>query len=261
MYEKEILVPPAGCGLETTLLENQHKMKGILNGIDEEYWNPEKDPHLIAHYNSFAPIDEAKMAKILQAKADNKKQLRTHLGLKESSAPLVASITRLVPQKGPELIKQALLKTIERGAQFVLLGSSATPVWEKVFSALKKEHGISKNVAIVLDRDEALAHLVYAAADMFIIPSIFEPCGLTQMIALRYGAIPIVRKTGGLADTVHDVDTSPKEEKLRNGYTFDFRVGFISRFRSLFKSTKMAAGHEKRDEPRFQLESQCCRVH
>lgn len=208
-YEKEIKTAPGGCGLDKVLVQYQHKLKGILNGLDETYWNPSTDPHLIARYTK---------AGVKKGKGENRKHILTHFGLVEKNAPIVASVGRLVPQKSPELILYALKRTLEKGGQFLLLGTTADPALEKAFLA----YADSGNAAINLDYDESMAHLFFAAADMFIIPSLFEPCGLTQMIAMRYGAVPIARKTGGLADTVFDWDTSTKPLAERNGFTFDF---------------------------------------
>ncbi len=210
-YEQEIKTPQGGFSLDKLLLEHQNKLHGILNGIDIETWNPEKDPYLVANFSS----------KNIEKKQDNKKQLRTHFQLKEGNFPIVASVTRLARQKGPHLIKHAILRTLEKGGQFVLLASGSKDEM-KEFIELKDALKENKNVGICLDNDEMLAHLIYAGADMFIIPSIFEPCGLTQMLSLRYGTIPIARRTGGLADTVFDIDTSEKPQHERNGFTFDF---------------------------------------
>jgi starch synthase len=220
-YEKEIQTPEGGCGLQEVLHLHKQKLVGILNGIDEKIWNPEKDPHLVCSYPSHE-IDEKTLPLVLAGKKENKRFLRTHLRLKESDAPLIASVTRLVPQKSPKLIAHAIEKTLKEGGQFVLLGSSPIPSIHQEFETLRARLLHNENVAILLDRDEALAHQIYAAADLFIIPSLFEPCGLTQLIALRYGTIPIARMIGGLADTVFDVDNSSKPLEERNGFTFDF---------------------------------------
>ncbi len=220
-YEKEIQTPEGGFGLEEALIKNRKKLKGILNGIDEDFWNPEKDPHLVHKYSTYS-IDKHKLPKLLDAKKENKRQLRTHFGLKETDAPLIGSVTRLVPQKSPELIKYALYRTVEKGSQFILLGTSPILSVQKEFEALQEEFKNNENVSVLLDIDEALAHQIFAASDLVVIPSLFEPCGLTQLIALRYAAIPIVRLTGGLADTVFDIDTSSKPAEMRNGFTFDF---------------------------------------
>ncbi len=220
-YLKEIQTLSGGFGLDDALKRNQKKVTAILNGIDETYWNPQTDPHLVAHYSTKKVNTTDKFTKILKAKAENKRQLRTHFGLKEEKAPIIGSVTRLVLQKGTDLIKHALERTLEKGGQFILLGSSPSIEQEKPFEELHKKLTKNKNVAICLDQNEALAHLIFAGSDMFIIPSIFEPCGLTQLIALRYGTVPIVRMTGGLADTVFDIDTSHRPENVRNGFTFE----------------------------------------
>jgi starch synthase len=220
-YEKEIQTPSGGFGLEGVLIDNRKKLKGILNGIDEDFWNPEKDIHLAQRYST-RRIDKGKVSDVLEAKKENKRHLRKHLGIKETDGPLVASITRLVPQKNPQLIKYALNRTVEKGGQFVLLGATPIPAIHEEFETLQKELEENKNIAIFIEYDEALAHQIFAAADMIIIPSMFEPCGLTQLIALRYAAVPIVRLTGGLADTVFDVDTSARPMEERNGFTFEF---------------------------------------
>jgi starch synthase len=201
-YEKEIKTEGGSHGLSQVIINNQKKLHGILNGIDLDYWNPQTDPYLSQHYSQ---LDYQK------GKALNKNALRKKLGLKESTGPLVCSITRLVPQKDPALIKRSIEKTLEQGGQFVLLGSSSIPEIETIFLSLQKKLSKNKNAVIYLKYDEPLAHLLYAASDMIVIPSLFEPCGLTQMIACRYAAVPIVRATGGLADTVFEE---------RNGFTF-----------------------------------------
>jgi starch synthase len=220
-YEKEIQTPEGGFGLEDVLIKNRKKLKGILNGIDEDFWNPEKDQHLIQRYSTYG-IDKTKLPSVLAAKKENKRQLGIHLSIKESDAPLIASVTRLVPQKSPELIKYALHRTLEKGGQFILLGTAPTLSTQREFIELQEELKKNENAVVLMDKDEALSHQIFAAADMFIIPSLFEPCGLTQLIALRYGTVPIVRLTGGLADTVFDVDSSSRPLEERNGFTFDF---------------------------------------
>lgn len=219
-YENEIQTPEGGFGLESVLIKHRAKLKGILNGIDEDFWNPEKDPHLVQKYPTHG-IDKGRISSLIQGKQENKRQLRTHLGLKDSDAPLVASVSRLVPQKSPDLIKFALSRSLEMEAQCIVLGTSPIPEIHKEFERLQQELATNENAKILLDKDEALAHQIYAAADIFIIPSRFEPCGLTQLIALRYGAVPVARMTGGLADTIFDIDTSSRPAQERNGFTFD----------------------------------------
>lgn len=207
-YAKEALTEEGGKGLEDTIQKHVDKFSGILNGIDYEYWNPQIDPYLPFHYSSRQLGLEPPF---LAEKEKNKSHLRHVLSLKEEDCPLVCCVTRLVHQKGPELIKYALLKTLEKGGQFVLVGSAMDEKIHSEFYNLKRKLAESKHVHIELLYNEPLSHLVYAAADLFLIPSLFEPCGLTQMIAMRYGSVPLVRKTGGLSDTVFEG---------KNGFTF-----------------------------------------
>ncbi|KAK6150057.1 hypothetical protein DH2020_017582 [Rehmannia glutinosa] len=204
------------------------KFVGILNGIDTDAWNPATDPFLKVQYNS----------NDIEGKAENKEALRRHLGLSSANTrqPLVACITRLVPQKGVHLIRHAIYRTLELGGQFVLLGSSPVPqiqessafsisgeislFFQREFEDISNQFKTHEHARLLLKYDESLAHLIYAASDMLIIPSIFEPCGLTQMIAMRYGSIPIARKTGGLNDSVFDVDDDTIPVQYRNGFTF-----------------------------------------
>lgn len=221
-YAQEVLTPQGGKGLESTLQKFKHKFSGILNGLDYSYWNPEIDRHLPAHFSSRETPANKKDRNTLDKKAYIKNLLRERLMLAEQHRPIVGCIARLVPQKGIDLIKHSLFHTLDKGGQFVLLGSSPIPSINADFHALKHRFGDHPNVHLILHHQEELAHWIYAAADMFVVPSIFEPCGLVQMIALKYGAVPIVRRTGGLADTIFDVDYSGKKFEECNGYTFDF---------------------------------------
>jgi len=219
-YAKEVKTPVEGRGLDSTLIQYQGKFKGIINGLDYSYWNPEVDRHLPAHFSSREiPIDK-KDRHTLDRKAFVKKILRERTLLEEVHRPIVGCVARLVPQKGIELIKHALKRTLEMKGQFVLLGHSPIPEINADFHALKHEYADHPHVELILHHQEDLAHLIYAGSDMFIVPSIFEPCGLTQMIALKYGAVPVVRHTGGLADTIFDVDNSGRKFEFTNGYVF-----------------------------------------
>lgn len=220
-YAKEVLTPEGGKGLESTLLQYQKKFKGILNGVDYSYWNPEIDRFLHAHYSSREfPINK-KDHNTLDKKGFIKKLLREKLNLVEDHRPIVGCITRLVPQKGIELIKHTMHHIVEKRGQFILLGSSPIPDISDEFHFLKQQYIDHPHISLTLHHQEELAHMIYAGSDIFIVPSLFEPCGLTQMIALKYGTIPIVRRTGGLADTIFDVDHSDKPFANTNGYTFD----------------------------------------
>ncbi|XP_059664925.1 probable starch synthase 4, chloroplastic/amyloplastic isoform X2 [Cornus florida] len=211
-YAQEVRTAEGGKGLHATLNSNSKKFVGILNGIDTDAWNPATDAFLKVQYS----------ANDLQGKAENKEAIRRHLGLSfaDMRQPLVSCITRLVPQKGVHLIRHAIYRTLELGGQFVLLGSSPVPHIQREFEDIANHFLSHKHVRLILKYDESLSHTIYAASDMFIIPSIFEPCGLTQMIAMKYGAIPIARKTGGLNDSVFDLDDDTIPLQFRNGFTF-----------------------------------------
>eukprot|EP00897_Mesotaenium_endlicherianum_P001937 jgi/Mesen1/1771/ME000014S01181 len=212
-----------GRGLHPTLAQHHSKFHGVLNGIDDDAWDPMSDPLLEYQFN----------ADDLSGKAANKAALKLRLGLASSSSsssspsgidederPLVGCITRLVPQKGVHLIRHAIFHTLEKGGQFVLLGSSPVPEIQREFEAIAKKFERHAHIRLVLKYDEGLSHLIYAGTDLLVIPSLFEPCGLTQLIAMRYGSIPVVRKTGGLADSVFDVDDSSIPPQKKNGYSF-----------------------------------------
>ncbi len=199
-----------GFGLEPTLHTHHLKYGGVVNGIDYDVWNPEVDPLLPMRYG----------IETLDAKYDNKRALRHRLMLADNEKPIIAFIGRLDPQKGLGLVRHAIFYGLERGAQFVLLGSSPDAGINADFWGLKRMLNDSPDCHIEIGFDEDLSHLIYAGADMILVPSEFEPCGLTQLIALRYGTIPVVRSVGGLADTVFDKDHSQRPLHERNGYSF-----------------------------------------
>ena len=221
-YAKEVKTPQGGRGLDGVLRQYDGKFAGVLNGIDYSYWNPEIDRYLPAHFSPREIPESKKDHNTIDRKAYDKRILRERLSLAEGYKPIVGCITRLVPQKGIEMIKHALKYTLKNHGQFVLLGSSPIPSISDEFQALANHYAEHPDVHLFLRHQEDLAHLIFAGSDMFIVPSIFEPCGLTQLIALKYGAIPVVRKTGGLADTIFDVDYSGRPFEETNGYTFDF---------------------------------------
>ncbi|CCQ73026.1 glycogen synthase [Magnetospira sp. QH-2] len=197
-------------GLGQVLHIHQDRFGGILNGLDYDMWNPAADPLIHCPYDS----------RDVDGKYGNKKALRQRFLLQESYRPIVAFVGRLDAQKGLPLIRHALYHSLAHGAQFVLLGSSPDPAIQKEFEQLKWQFNDNEDCHMELAFDEEAAHLIYAGADMMVVPSVFEPCGLTQMIALRYGTVPIVRAVGGLADTVFDWDYSDIPQDDRNGYTF-----------------------------------------
>lgn len=214
-YAKEIQIKEHSYNLYDTIKKNKRKIKGIINGIDSAYWNPKTDHHI--KYNYYA---KSSLKRLIGAKKQNKTFLQKTLKLKQKNVPLICSIGRLVIQKGPTLIKHAILQSLKKQAQFVLLGTPFDKKTYKMFSKLKQSLKNNANVSIHFEFNEQLSHQIFAGSDFIIIPSLFEPCGLTQMIAFKYGCVPIVRKTGGLADTVFDLDDKTLPKKKRNGFTF-----------------------------------------
>lgn len=200
-----------GFGLEPALHTHHIKYGGVVNGIDYDVWNPEIDHHIPVQYG----LDS------IDRKYDDKRALRHRLMLADNEKAIVAFIGRLDPQKGLDLVRHAIFYTLERGAQFVLLGSSPDERINADFWGLKQMLNDSPDCHLEIGFDEDLSHLIYAGADMMLVPSQFEPCGLTQLIALRYGTIPVVRAVGGLADTVFDKDHSQRPLDERNGYVFN----------------------------------------
>jgi len=204
-YSREIQTPLGGRGLDALLRSRSQQLSPVLNGIDTTYWNPATDPLLTSHLDPDGP---------LPFKWANREALSNRLGLRfDPSRPLVGVVARLVPQKGIALIQAALRHTLQQGGQFVLLGSCGSPEIQAQFESLQE----GPDLQLCLTHDEATAHQIFAASDLFLVPSLFEPCGLTQLIALHYGAIPLVRRTGGLADTIFDLE----HEANGNGFVFD----------------------------------------
>jgi len=200
-----------GYGLAHTLQIHRHKFGGILNGVDYETWNPEYDGHLDGNYNAH-DVDK---------KYWNKGALRNRLMMRQDFKPLIAYVGRLDSQKGVDLIRHAIYHTISNNAQFVLLGSSPDPSINQMFWDMKHELNDNPDCHLELGFNEELARMIYAGADMIIVPSNFEPCGLTQLIGMKYGTVPIVRAVGGLADTVFDKDYAhDKALHERNGFVF-----------------------------------------
>ncbi|GEO81766.1 glycogen synthase GlgA [Pararhodospirillum oryzae] len=194
-YAAEIRTPEGGMGLDGLLRLRGPAVSGILNGIDPDIWNPLEDPNLAA------PIDPADPG---PGKYANKMALKRQMGLDLSDdRPLFGLVSRMVEQKGIDLILGAIPRMVEGGAFLAILGSGDRHFEYELNRAAARHPG---HVAIHVGYDEHLSHLIQGAADFVLVPSRFEPCGLTQLYALRYGAIPVVRRTGGLADSVVPLD-------------------------------------------------------
>ncbi len=207
-YARELMTSEFGMGLEGVLRSRRDDLSGILNGIDTEIWDPGSDPALAQTYTS----------RTLKRKAANKSALLERFGLSgDGSEPLFSVISRLSEQKGLDIALQALPDAIERGARFVLLGSGSAEL-EKGFAELAQRY--PDRVGVEIGFDEDLAHLIQAGADATLVPSRFEPCGLTQLCAMRYGTLPVVSKTGGLADTVIDANEAALAAGCATGFQF-----------------------------------------
>ncbi len=211
-YAKEVLTHEGGRGLEHCLARRKESFCGVLNGIDTAYWDPETDSFLAARYS----------AAHISNKKKNRQAVCQQLGIAyDETKPLVISICRLVQQKGVDLIKYVVMSAHKKQMQYIVLGTAPDPVVHEEFMRMSHHFEGDPDVRLVLQQQETLAHLLYGASDLFFMPSLFEPCGLTQLIALRYGSIPVARRTGGLVDTVFDVDFSEKPFEETNGFLFD----------------------------------------
>jgi starch synthase len=204
-YAVEIQTPEFGHGLEGILKKRSSDVYGVLNGVDYNEWNPETDPHITANYNE----------KDLSGKVKCKKDLIKVFKLRGSEkTPLVGIVSRLAAQKGFDILAEAVDKLVELGFLMVLLGTG-DETYEKQFKEIGKKHKGCVGVNIAFDN--ALAHKIEAGADMFLMPSRYEPCGLNQMYSLKYGTIPVVRATGGLDDTIKEFDNKTGKG---NGFKF-----------------------------------------
>ncbi|MCK5917898.1 MAG: glycogen synthase GlgA [Cocleimonas sp.] len=217
-YAKEICTAEFGYGLEGVLLHRQYKLTGILNGIDPDAWNPQTDPLLPHHYSA----EQSSLGK-----QKNKQALLESNGIEATddnlAAPLLGMVSRLVEQKGVDMIIEAIPQLLENSnANFIFIGTGH-PHIEAQLLKLSEQH--PQRIMVSIEYSEKKAHLLEAGCDLFMMPSRFEPCGLNQLYSLRYGTLPIVHRTGGLADTV--VNTyfiEPEHEKINSdatGFVFD----------------------------------------
>lgn len=206
-YAAELMTPEFGMGLDGLLRERQGDLIGILNGIDLDVWNPETDTSIVATYS----------ARSLKGKAKNRAELKARFGLSENDGPVFCVVSRMTTQKGLDLLLACLPLLIAQGGQLALLGSG-DPDLERAFIAASAQHAGS--VGVIIGYDEDLSHLMQAGSDAILIPSRFEPCGLTQLYGLRYGTLPVVARTGGLADTVIDANEAALLADCATGVQF-----------------------------------------
>lgn len=201
-YAEELMTDQFGMGLDGVMRFRRNELSGILNGIDLDVWNPTTDPNI-------------KPFKTLNGKAGNKTALRVEFNLPHSDGPLCVVVSRLTEQKGLDLLLNALPTLLSKGGQLIVLGTG-DPALEAAFRAATS----NKNVAVHIGYDEALSHRLIAGADAILVPSRFEPCGLTQLYGLRYGTIPLVALTGGLADTVINASPAALTKGVATGIQF-----------------------------------------
>jgi starch synthase len=209
-YASEMLTPEFGAGLEIFLKTRQSDLRGILNGLDLDSWDPENDPHLPYRYG----------ANSLRRRDKNKSNLQAELGLAiDPDTPLLAMINRLDHQKGVDLVPAALRTLQDLEWQAVLLGTG-DPILESTLRTLGNDY---PQIAAVLQYDSSLARRIYGGSDLILIPSRYEPCGLTQMIGMRYGCVPLARSTGGLQDTIIDYHSNDRPHST--GFLFQRASG------------------------------------
>jgi starch synthase len=225
-YAKEIQTSEFGWGLEGVLSERQSDLYGILNGIDYEIWDPRIDSYIWYNYDENS----------LDRKLLNKQELQKECQLPQIDVPIIGIISRLVDQKGFDLIEEIIDELMQLDFQLILAGTG-TPRYHQLFTQIKENY--PQKSAIYFKFDDQLAHKIEAGADFFLMPSRFEPCGLNQLISLRYGTIPIVRKIGGLADSVIDIDSSlPGVGFVFNNYDGQELLQKIKRALAFYTNTK-----------------------
>ena len=207
-YAREILTPSGGMGLDGLLRGRGDAVKGIVNGIDIDAWNPARDTLIEA---PFSLLD-------LQAGGKTRAAIEAEFELEAADEPILAIVSRLTWQKGLDVVAEIADEIVERGVRLVIVGTGE-PLIEGAFEALRTRH--PGRVGVRVTYDEALSHRVQAGADAILIPSRFEPCGLTQLYGLRYGCIPVVSRVGGLADTVIDANHAALQKGAATGLVFD----------------------------------------
>jgi starch synthase len=210
-YAQEIQTAPLGCGLEGVLQQRREFLFGIINGVDYSDWNPETDPHLAANYT---------VENWQEGKAACKQALQRALGLpEEPQTPVIGLVGRLASQKGWDLVTEVMKRWINSEAvQWVILGTGDA-VFQETLEALANER--RDRVAVQLEFSNPLAHQIEAGSDIFLMPSRYEPCGLNQLYSLKYGTVPVVRETGGLADTIRDASDENLSNGTANGFSFE----------------------------------------
>ncbi|GEO86037.1 glycogen synthase GlgA [Ciceribacter naphthalenivorans] len=229
-YAEEILTPTFGMGLEGVIASRADDLYGIVNGIDATVWNPSTDPHLAAHYTAAS----------LKKRQANRSALEARFALDSDGGPIFCVISRLTWQKGMDLLAEVADTLVAAGGKLVILGSGDHGLESGLLSAAARHKG---RVAMVVGYNEPLSHLMQAGSDAILIPSRFEPCGLTQLYALRYGCVPVVARTGGLADTIIDANEAALAAKAATGIQFE--SGSAEALRSAIRRTVRLYGAAK----------------
>lgn len=225
-YAAEILTPEQGFGLEGVLRQRAGDLVGILNGVDYQLWNPWTDPFLTDHYGENS----------LSQKSACKEKLRQIVGLPDrEDTPIIGMISRLTPQKGVDLVEGMLDTLMARGVQLILLGNGDLR-YENFF--LASMASFPDQIAVRIGFDEPLAHHIEAGADIFLMPSLYEPCGLNQMFSLKYGTIPVVRAVGGLKDTVQQCNVGANSGTgfLFEPYTSDAMLAAVDECLAVYRN-------------------------
>jgi starch synthase len=207
-YAQEIRTPEAGMGLDGLLNDRTEVLTGIVNGIDLEQWDPRTDPHLAAHYS----VDD------IEARRGNRHAVEERFGLERDDSLLLCLVSRLTWQKGIDVLVECLDDMVRMGVKLALLGNGDPAMEAAIHAAAGRHPG---RIGVVTGYDEGLSHLLTAGADGILVPSRFEPCGLTQLHGLRYGCLPVVTRTGGLADTVIDANEAALSAGVATGFQFE----------------------------------------
>ena len=226
-YASEVLDPHFGMGMEGLLAARSADLFGIVNGIDPKVWSPEKDPHLAKPYT----------AKTLKNRKANKRKVEQEFGLAEDDGPLLCVVSRLTWQKGMDVLVEQLDSAVALGARLALLGTGDPGLEAAFLDAARRHPG---RIGVRIGYDEALSHLVQGGSDAILIPSRFEPCGLTQLYGLAYGCTPVVARTGGLADTVIDANEAALGSGAATGFVMD-RVDGATLHRTLRRVVELHA--------------------
>lgn len=206
-YAREILTPRFGMGMEGVLALRRDKLRGVLNGIDDDIWDPANDPYLPSGFDPSSP----------EKRRPNRMALIREMGLAEDEGPILSAVSRLTWQKGMDMLADVAEEIVYRGAKLIVCGQGDAAIQDLLLQTAARFPG---RVAVRVGYDERLAHLIHGGSDAIVQPSRFEPCGLTQLYGLRYGSVPIVSRTGGLAETVIDANDAAMGAGVATGFQF-----------------------------------------